>query len=128
MRMKDYKEFAPTLLRIVLGLLFLVPGLFKLLDSSKIIGMLGGLGFPFASFFGWLVIISEVLFGFLLLVGVKVKYSVIPLAIIIIVAIIKVVIPNMNGSFLNLLFHILAVAVMISIALTGPGKYAISKK
>ena len=46
---KKYAKYGPTILRIFLGFLFLVPGISKLMNPSGIISMLTGLGFPMAT-------------------------------------------------------------------------------
>ena len=61
--MKGTSEYGPTLLRLVLGVMFLVMGIKKLLNPEMIIGFLGSLGFPVPIFFGWLLLLSEIVFG-----------------------------------------------------------------
>ncbi len=126
-----YSQYGPTILRIFLGLLFLVPGIFKITNPAGIIGMLGGLGFPLATFFGWLVILSEIGFGLALLLGYKVKYTVWPLIVIMIVAIFSVTLPGFiknPTSAGSLLFHLLAIGGLLSVYFTGPGKCAVNCK
>ena len=73
---------------ILLGLVMLIPGLLKLfvMKPATIIGMFSGLGIPAASFFAWVVILSEIIFGVLILAKWKLKYTVIPPIIILVVA------------------------------------------
>jgi uncharacterized membrane protein YphA (DoxX/SURF4 family) len=115
-----------TLLRVSIGLLFLIAGIGKFMDPTKIIGMLGGLGFPAESFFGWLLILSEGVFGALILIGYKVKKTAWPLAIILAVAWILVTVPNSGITSSNSFFHLIGISGLVTIALTGPGKWAIS--
>ena len=117
-----------ALLRITVGLLFLVAGIGKLTDPSKVAGMLDGLGFPAAAIFAWVLIIAEVLGGALILIGYKVKYSAWPLIVVLMIATLMVVIPNGGFSSSNLYFHLIGIAGLISIALTGPGSWAASKR
>ena len=117
-----------TLLRVVIGLLFVVSGIKKMLAPDMVIGMLGNLGFPIAPFFAWVLILSEALFGAFVLVGYKVKYTAWPLAIVLIIAEILVVIPNGGVGSTNSFFHLIGIAGLITIALTGPGKWALTKK
>jgi uncharacterized membrane protein YphA (DoxX/SURF4 family) len=112
-----------TLLRVTIGGLFLVMGIKKLMGPEGIIGMLSGLGFPLATIFGWILILSEVIFGAAIFVGYKVKYTAWPLAIILAVAVILVTIPN-DGYSSSFYFHLIAIAGLVTIALTGPGKWA----
>lgn len=118
--------------RIILGILFLGAGLMKLMKPDQIIGMLGGMGFPTPAFFGWLVLLSEVIFGLALLVGFRVKYTVWPLIIILIVAILTVWLPavmkDFGMNFGNILWHVLGIVVLLEIGFAGPGDFAVSKK
>ena len=123
-----YSEYGPALIRVFLGLLLLIPGISKLINPAGITGLLTGIGFPIPVFFAWVVILSEITFGVAIIVGWKVKYTAWPLAIILAVATIFVVIPNMNGNPINLLFHLQAIAGLIGLTLTGPGALAIDKK
>ena len=122
----EMKEYNPSVLRLVLGLLFIIPGVTKLMNPVGVIGMLQGMGFFWPIVWGWLVILSEVLFGLTVLVGWKLKYTIWPLVVIMIVASVLVVIPNMKSPT-NLLFHLLAIAGLLSIAWTGPGKFAVKQ-
>jgi len=114
-------------LRIALGLLFFIPGVGKLLDPSGPTGMLTNLGFFAPALFAWLLILVEVLCGAALVAGWQTKWAVLPLAVVMLVAIFTVVIPNMGGSPVNLLFHILALAGLNSLYFTGPGAWALGK-
>jgi putative oxidoreductase len=124
-------DCSPVILRGAIGLLFIVPGLSKLMNPGMIAGMLGGLGFPAAAFFGWVLLLSEIVFGAAVLVGWKVKYTTWPLILIMGVAIITVSIPALGSNPMAtpiLLFHLVAIASLASIYLTGAGKYSLDKK
>ncbi len=122
-------NYGIALVRVVLGLLFLVPGIMKLTNPQMIIGMLEGIGFPVAALFGWLVIIFEILCGIALIVGWKTKWAVWPVIVIMIVATI-IVAPGQlaAGNPSGLLFHLLAIAGLVMIFLTGAGAVAVSKE
>ncbi|MBI1969648.1 DoxX family protein [Candidatus Woesearchaeota archaeon] len=120
--------YSPAVLRLILGPLFIVPGISKLLNPGMIIGMLGGMGFPGASFFGWLLLLSEIIFGLCVLLGWKVKYTVWPLVVVLLVATIMVHIPAMVGNpmgAITVLFHLLGIAALVSVFLTGAGALSI---
>ena len=117
-----------TLLRVVIGLLFVVSGIKKVLAPDMVIGMLGKIGFPIAPFFGWILILSEIIFGALVLVGYKVKYTSWPLAVVLAIAWTLVVLPNGGIGSTNSFFHLMGIAGLVTIALTGPGKWALTKK
>ncbi|MBI4016938.1 MAG: DoxX family protein [Candidatus Aenigmarchaeota archaeon] len=127
----DKSEYGPTLLRLVLGPLFLIPGFSKLANPSMITQMLEGLGFPAPAFFGWLLLLSEIIFGASVLLGWKVKYTVWPLTIVLLVAVATVYVPKLATdpmAMISVLFHALGIAALISLSLTGPGALAISKE
>ena len=86
--MKNMKTAAEKTNWILLGLTMLVPGLIKLfvVKPTNVVGMLSGLGFPAASFFAWVLILSEIGFGGLILARWKLTYTVIPPIIILVVA------------------------------------------
>ncbi len=120
-------DYGPTVLRVALGLLFILPGLGKLSNPAMIVGMLGELGFPAAAFFGWVLLLSEIVFGAAVLVGWKTRYTVWPLAVVLAVATLIVGLPALGSSpmaMVNVLFHLLGIAALASIYLTGPGAYA----
>ena len=119
--------YGHLVLRVFLGLLFIIPGVGKLLNPAMPVGMLTSLGFPAPTFFAWILLLSEIIFGLTVLLGFKVKYTVWPLVIVMVVATLIVVIPNMNGNPVNLLFHLTAIAGLVSLFLTGPGAMALGK-
>ena len=98
------------------------------MTPSGIIGMLGNLGFPAPSFFGWLLLLSEIVFGISVLIGWKLKYTVWPLVIVLLVALIMVTLPNIKQDQINVLFHLLGIAGLISLYLTGPGAFSLKGK
>lgn len=81
------KKYAPLLIRIGLGGLFLAAGIMKLLDPAMFTQMLDGMGFPVAAAFAWIVIVLEVLGGAAVVAGFKLKWTVPPLAFILLVAV-----------------------------------------
>ena len=128
--MQKNKGYGLAIIRMALGLLFIIPGIMKLLDPSGIIGLLGGLGFPAAGFFGWILILSEIFFGAALLVGWKVKMTVWPLILILLVALLTVTIPGIGQPMgvIKVLFHILGIAGLVGIYLDGSGKCTVCKE
>ena len=124
-----YHMFGHTLLRVTIGVLFIITGYNKLLDPNQVSGMLSGITlFAWAAvFWTWVLIISELLFGVLILIGYKVKYTTLPLAFVLLVAVFTITIPNAGWTSTNALFHYISIAGLISLSLTGPGEWAISK-
>ncbi len=124
MKENKYLEYSPLVFRAIVGLMFLVTGITKILNPQGIIGMLGGAGFFWPTAWGWLVILSEILFGALVLAGWKLKYTIWPLVIIMIVATVMVgTLKNPTG----LLFHLLTIWTLVSLYMGGGGKYSLDK-
>lgn len=122
---------APTILRITLGPLFFIPGIMKLMNPDMIIGMLGGLGFPTPTLFGWVLILSEIVFGASVLVGWKLKYTVWPLVVILAVAAVTVYLPKLGSdpmALISILFHSTGIAGLVSLYLSGAGAMAVSEE
>ena len=72
--MERLEGYAPTLLRIMAGVVFFFHGWSKLQNPDGFIGFVGSLGFPVPVLFGWLVILLETLGGLLLIVGLGVRW------------------------------------------------------
>lgn len=128
--MECNKGYGLVILRVMAGILFLVPGVMKLMDPAGITGMLAGLGFPAASLLAWVLLLSEIIFGASLVVGWKTKYTAWPLVIVLVVATLTVALPAASESpmgWINVLFHLVGIGALITIALDGPGACAISK-
>ena len=128
--MENNKGYGLAILRIVAGLLFLLPGIMKLMDPAGITGMLTGLGFPAPSFLAWILLLSEIIFGASLIVGWKTKYTTWPLVIVLLVATLTIALPGALENpmgWVNVLFHLVGIGALISIFLDGPGAWAVSK-
>lgn len=125
---KNLAKYGPLPLRVMLGVIFLMPGVMKLLDPGMPARMLAGLGFPAATAWAWLLIAVEIVGGVLLLVGWKIKYAVWPLMVILLVATVLVHIPSVAQNPQNVmavLFHVLGVAGLLSLFFTGAGAVSI---
>ena len=123
------KNYGQGLIRIVVGLLFFLIGIIKLTNPSGIIDGLSALGLPAPAFFGWLMLLVEIVFGLSVLLGWKVRYTVWPLVVIIIAAILIVWLPRAFDipSISTFFLHLLALASLISLFLHGPGAWSIGK-
>ena len=115
-----------ALLRVTLGLLFLVPGISKLMNPAGITGMLETIGFPAAALFAWIVIIIEVLGGAALILGKKTKEAVWALFIVLLVALLLVHLPAFDmanqATVMDVLWRLVGVGGLLSLQATGPGK------
>src|SRR3989344_1777083 len=92
--------------RILLGLLMLVPGLLKffVIGSEGVAGMLSMIVlFSWApAFWAWVLMISEVVFGVAILANYKLKYTVIPPVIILVIVAFAFNIGNLSSLLLHL--------------------------
>src|SRR3989338_1045578 len=99
-----------TVNRILLGLLILVAGLTKLFvaSPSKVIEMLSSnVLFAWApGFWVWVIMLSEIVFGIAILASWKLKYTVWPPIIILLVAALTLA----RNNPANLLLHLVAIA------------------
>jgi len=125
------KKTAPyglAILRIVIALMFITTGISKLVDPGKIIGLLQQLGVVAPTFFGWLVLLVEIVFGIALLFGWKVEYNVWPLIVTLAVAAVSVHIPQIGENpmaIVTTFLHLIAIAGLLNLALAGPGKLSV---
>lgn len=94
-------SYSTLFLRISIGGLFLIMGIMKVLNTEKAIGMLSGLGFPAPEVFAWALILVEILCGAAIVVGFQMKYTAIPLALILVVVLILNPSHNINDWLKN---------------------------
>jgi uncharacterized membrane protein YphA (DoxX/SURF4 family) len=122
----DKPAFAQCLTRLAVGALFLIPGIGKFMDPAMFQGMLGTLfgwtGLMLTIGF-WVVVVFEILGGLFVIVGpfipkVLYKVSLLGLFIITLVAFLSVTIPS--GDMMGILFHVLGLAVILSLMMTKP--------
>ena len=125
--MADLKGYGPSALRLGLGILFIFMGIGKLQSPSGVTGMLQGIGFPMPIFWTWLLLLSELIFGICLLIGLKVRYTTIPLIIVMIVAIVTVQLPGLPQSQPNLLKDWSILLSLVALMVLGPGKLGVNK-
>lgn len=123
------KKWGHLGLRLTLGLLFLVPGLMKLVAPSMITGFLASKGFPAAGFLAWVLILAEVICGALILVGYKVKWAVIPPIVVLVVAILTVHLGDVQNPmrWIDVLFRLVGITGLLFIGGAGAGEYAVDK-
>lgn len=118
------KEYASLMLRIGIGGLFLTIGIFSIISPAGVKEMLANLGFPIASFFAWLLILIELLCGAAVLVGWKIKWVTIPIALVLFVS--MVISPL--GGFAHPLKDAALLLATIALWLLGPGMWGMDRK
>ena len=125
--MKKGTDWPLGLLRISLGLLFFLLGIVTVISPEGFVGFIASLGIP--AFFAWLALLSELVFGFAILIGWKTKYTIWPPFIVVLVATIMVQLP---GAFdipsISVFFqHTTLLAALLLIWKYGPGAWAVGK-
>jgi putative oxidoreductase len=115
------KQFGPFALRIGIGGIFLFAGIMKLMNPSMVVGMLQNLGFPGPAFWTWLLILAEVLCGAAVLVGFKLKWTTVPLAIVMIVAM------STTDQMSVVTNTLVILSGLVSLWLSGPGAWALDR-
>lgn len=130
-----YRDYAPLILRIAIGLVFLLHGLskFGVLGDGNLQqtgAMFTGMNMPLPSVTAPLVATIEVIGGVALLLGFGTRFASIPLVVIMLVAIFAVKLPNglnpvgRGGYELDLVI----LAGLLVLLLLGSGPLALERK
>jgi len=120
--------FGLSILRVVLGTLFITNGWPKLINLSQLQGYFNMIGLP--TELALLIVFLEIIGGLFLILGLMTRIVAILFAIEMISAFIIVIISNVvvlpEGYELGLLsIFILFMAIYISLILTAPGRFSI---
>jgi putative oxidoreductase len=119
-----------TVLRVVVGAVFLVHGLQKLfvMGIGDLSGMFGGMGLPLPMIAAIVVTAVEALGGLALILGLFTRWAAIPLAIVMLVALFMVHLPNgffVTGGGNGYEFVLTLAAANVALFLTGSGALAL---
>jgi putative oxidoreductase len=136
------KNWSSLLLRLIVGYGFTQHGVAKLLKGpDAFAAILQAIGVPGPHLMAWMTIWTELLGGIALLLGLFVTFASVPLAAVLLVAIFTVHLPY-GFSSIRLLSvtpagarfgpvgyetNLLYLACLASLALTGPGPFAIDR-
>lgn len=121
----DNGDLGRLLLRLAVGIVFINAGWKKIEGIDMVVGFFGSLGF--SAWLAYLVAYVEFIGGLVILLGVHARYSALVLAAIMLVATIKVHLPNgyslQAGGYE---YTLLLLLVAGAIATLGEGKYSFS--
>lgn len=110
------------LLRIGVGVIFIVAGWGKLTGIENVQGFFGNIGIPLPGLMAWVVAIVEFVGGIMVLVGAYIRIPAILLAIIMVVAIITT---KLGEPFAAYRVDLLLLLMSAALALTGSGRYSV---
>lgn len=115
---------APFILRVVLGIIFILAGYIKIFKKrNDSVNMFSVAGFPVPVFFFWLVALVEVIAGAALVIGFGTQIAAILIGLITLGGLfIKIRKPELLRQPID--FYVFALAIAISLTLTGAGFWA----
>ncbi len=119
------KDLALLLLRIGVGVIFIVAGWGKITGIEGTQGDFGGIGIPLPGLMAWVVALVEFVGGILVLVGAYIRIPAILLAIIMLVAILTT---KLGQDFSAYRLDAMLLLVNVALALMGSGGYSVDKK
>lgn len=126
---EKWAGFAPLILRVVVGITFVVAGWSKIqMGSEAVSGFFASVGIPLASIAAPLVMWIEFLGGIALILGVWTHLVSKLLGVIMLVATLMVHLGNGFAGPGGYQLTLTLLAALISIMITGPGKFAVSFK
>lgn len=125
----SWQRFAPTILRVGLGVIFAVHGYQKLFVQGfgGVGDFFGGLGIPAAMFFAYVVSLLEFVGGLFLILGVFVRWTAALLAVDMLIATLVVHLPNgFSVSDGGYEFTLLLLVGALSLLLSGAGAWSLT--
>ncbi len=121
---ENMASFGLLALRLAIGAIFIYHGWDKLSDMDKTVGGFGMMGFPLPAFFAWVVALVELVGGAAVLLGVYTKEAAKLLAIIMLVAILKV---HLGNGFKGMEFQLSLLGGSLALAGVGAGHWRLLK-
>lgn len=120
-----YGDLAILLLRIGVGVIFIVAGWGKLTGIEGVQGFFGNVGIPLPGIMAWVVALVEFFGGIMVLFGAYTKIPYLLLAFIMLVAIFMVKLPDgFSGLRLDLMLFLTSIALFF----IGNGNYSVDHK
>jgi len=122
--LEKFRDVAPLLLRIGVGLIFIYAGWGKLTGIEGTQQFFGNIGIPLAGLMAWVVALVEFVGGIMVLVGFRIQVPALLLACIMVVAILTT---KLGGEdvFRAMRLDLLLLLTSLALVITGSGKYAL---
>lgn len=118
------RDLALLLLRIGVGVIFVISGWGKLTGIEGVQQFFGGVGIPMAAVMAWVVALVEFAGGLMILVGYKVEVPGYLLAFVMLVAIF-VLLGREDSGFSTIRLEIMLLLTSLSISILDTGKYSL---
>lgn len=122
MNTEKYYDWAPLLLRLGVGLIFVYAGWGKLTGIEGTTEFFGNIGIPLAGLMAWVVALVEFVGGLMVLTGFKITIPSLLLAFIMVVALFTT---KMGEGFGAARLDLLLLFVTLALAVIGSGKYSL---
>ncbi len=121
--MADYGLLA---LRVILGIIFIYSGYSKIADPARMVGMFTALHFPAPSFWPYLVGITELVGGIMVLLGAYARYASAVLSFVMLVAVI--ILAKMSGfNLMTIGYPLVCMGAFVALTGVGAGSYRVIK-
>lgn len=129
--LERYRQFAPLILRVIIGVIFLAHGvqkfgLFGDMNIAGVTGFFGSIGIPLPAVMAPLVAAIETLGGLALILGFGTRIASILLAIVMVVAILTVKLSQ--GLLGGFELELALLAGLVALMLLGPGEVALESR
>jgi putative oxidoreductase len=120
--LSKHHDIALLLLRIGVGVVFIMAGWGKLTGIEGTQEFFGNIGIPMAGIMAWVVAIVEFVGGLLVLVGFKATLPNLLLAFVMIVALLTT---KLGGEFRAARLDLMLLFMTLALAILGSGKYSL---
>jgi|SRR3989344_5758418 len=125
-KLSKYAHYSDIPLRLALGIVFIVAGFGKITNLAGPTGMLSGLGFPMAGALAVILAVVELGGGILLLLGWQTRLAASLLAVVMLVAMFAVKLPN--GGITAAYADIALLGGAVSLMLSGAKSWCLDKQ
>ena len=122
--LEKFRDVAPLLLRIGVGLIFIYAGWGKLTGIEGTQEFFGNIGIPLAGIMAWVVAVVEFVGGIMVLVGFRIQIPALLLAFIMVVAILTTKVGG-EDVFRGMRLDLLLLLTSLALVITGSGRYAL---
>lgn len=127
-----YREYAPLILRLALGVVFLAHGLSKFGDLNGVSQMFGSMGMPAAGLMAAMVAAVEAIGGAALILGIGTRIAAVLLSAVLMVAIVMVkarvgLIAPMGAPLPGAELDLALLAGLVALILQGGGLLSLDK-